>query len=220
MKKLVIFDLDGTLLNTYADIAAATNHALALHGYPTHPVATIRSYIGNGINKLFERALPEGHKTEAEVLAIRADFVPYYNEHGTEQTFPFPHAVETMRQIVALGVKLSVASNKYDFASKQLIRHFFSQVPIEAVLGQRDGVPTKPDPRIVGELMQLARVADPEEVLYVGDSEVDMQTARNAGVEAVGVTWGCRTREKLAQHSPAHIIDSFPELLDIIRTSK
>lgn len=213
MTRLVIFDLDGTLLNTYADIAAATNHALALHGYPTHSVKTIRSYIGNGINKLFERALPEGHKSMDEVLAIRADFVPYYNEHGTEQTTPFPGAGETLAAICRKGVKVAVASNKYDQASQHLMRHFFPAIPFAAVLGQREGVPTKPDPTIVGELMARAGVERTEDVLYVGDSEVDMQTANNAHVRAIGVSWGCRTAEQLSRHSPEAVIDSFDQLL-------
>ena len=113
MKRLVIFDLDGTLLNTVADIAAATNHALAANGYPTHSVDAIRSFVGNGINKLFERALPEGHKDEAEVLRIRASFVPYYNEHGAERTVPYPGIPELLTALQAHGLKLAVASNKY-----------------------------------------------------------------------------------------------------------
>ena len=144
MKKLVIFDLDGTLLNTYEDIAAATNHALAMYGYPTHPTHVIKSFVGNGINKLFERALPEGHKDMDEVLKIRAAFIPYYNEHSADFTMPFEGIVELLYTLQRLGLKLAVASNKYEQATKALIDTYFPEIEWCAVLGQREGVPTKP----------------------------------------------------------------------------
>ena len=202
MKKLVIFDLDGTLLNTYEDIAAATNHALAMYGYPTHPTHVIKSFVGNGINKLFERALPEGHKDMDEVLKIRAAFIPYYNEHGADFTMPFEGIVELLYTLQRLGLKLAVASNKYEQATKALIDTYFPEIEWCAVFGQREGVPTKPDPTIVNEILAAADITDKSEVLYVGDSGVDMQTAINAGVDAVGVTWGFRSREELEAYGP------------------
>ena len=215
-RKLVIFDLDGTLLNTYADIAAATNHALTLHGYPNHSVEVIRSFVGNGINKLFERALPEGHKAQEEVLAIRADFVPYYNAHGTEKTFVFDGMRELIDRLTAEGVKVAVASNKYQEATRHLIPYFFPGVNFSAIFGQRDGIPTKPDPQIVYDIMRESGIEDAREVLYVGDSEVDMETAHNAGVDGVGVTWGCKTRELLASHKPYAIVDRAEEILPLL----
>lgn len=210
MKKLVIFDLDGTLLNTYADIAAATNQALAKRGYPTHSVEVIRSFVGNGINKLFERALPEGHK--GEFLEIRKDFIPYYNQHGTDFTFPFEGITETLYTMQRMGLKIGVASNKYEQATKHLIECYFPEINFSAVIGQREGVPVKPDPGVVDEIMNLADIQDKSEVLYVGDSGVDMQTARNAGVDAVGVTWGCRTREELESFNPKAVVDTCEEI--------
>ncbi len=204
-RKLVVFDLDGTLLNTYADIAAATNQALAKRGYPTHSVAVIKSFVGNGINKLFERALPEGHKDE--FLEIRKDFIPYYNEHGTDFTFPFEGIVEALYTLQRMGLKIGVASNKYQQATQHLMECYFPEIEFAAVIGQRDGVATKPDPGIVYEIMNAAGVVDKEEVLYVGDSGVDMETAKNAGVDAVGVTWGCRTREELESYGPLAVVD-------------
>lgn len=212
-KKLVIFDLDGTLLNTYADIAAATNYALTLRGYPTHSVAVIRSFVGNGINKLFERALPEGHKNMDEVLSLRRDFVPYYNAHGTENTFVFEGMTELLEKLVAKGCKVAVASNKYQEATRHLIPFFFPTVKFSAIFGQRDGIPTKPDPQIVRDIMKDSFVENCNEVLYVGDSEVDMETAKNAGVEGIGVTWGCKTRELLEHHNPLAVIDKPEEIL-------
>ena len=214
MKQLVIFDLDGTLLNTTYDIAAATNHALALYGYHTHTPERIKSFVGNGINKLFERALPEGHKDEAEVLRIRAAFIPYYNEHGADFTMPFPGMVELLYTLQRLGIRLAVASNKYQQATEMLISTFFPEIDFCAVFGQRDGVPTKPDPTIVHDICAKAGVSMPD-VLYVGDSGVDMQSDINAGVEAVGVTWGCRPRTELAKFSPSWIVVSAEEIFSI-----
>lgn len=210
MKKLVIFDLDGTLLNTYADIAAATNHALRLRGYPEHSVAVIKSFVGNGINKLFERALPEGHKHE--FLEIRRDFIPFYNEHGTELTFVFDGMTELLEKIQSKNIKIGVASNKYEEATKHLMKHFFPTIGFTAVIGQREGIPTKPDPGIVYEIMKAAEVEDPTDVLYIGDSEVDMQTAKNAGVDVIGVSWGCKTREQLESHFPLSVVDKADEI--------
>lgn len=214
MKKLVIFDLDGTLLNTYADIAAATNQALEKRGYPTHSVEVIRSFVGNGINKLFERALPEGHKDE--FLEIRKDFIPYYNEHGTDYTFPFEGITETLYTMQRMGLKIGVASNKYEQATKHLMDCYFPEIQFSAVIGQRDGVPVKPDPGIVRDIMDSAGVEDKSDVLYVGDSCVDMQTAINAGVDAVGVTWGCRTRAELESFAPKGVVDTCEEIFSFL----
>ena len=217
MKKLVIFDLDGTLLNTTEDIAAATNHALALYGYPTHSSAAIKSFVGNGINKLFERALPEGHKSEENVLKIRAAFIPYYNEHGADFTMPFAGMVELLYTLQQLGIKLAVASNKYEQATRALIDTYFPEIDWCAVFGQREGVPTKPDPTIVNEILAAADITDKSEVLYVGDSGVDMQTAINAGLDAVGVTWGCRSRQELESFSPRAVVDTAEEIFSLIQ---
>ena len=212
MKKLVIFDLDGTLLNTTLDIAAATNYALATCGYPTHSPEKIKSFVGNGINKLFERALPEGHKSMDEVLKIRSLFIPYYNEHGADFTMPFDGIVDFLGILQRMGVKIGVASNKYQQATLHLMDVFFPEINFTAVFGQRDDVPTKPDPTIVFDIINKAGVSK-SDVLYVGDSGVDMQTAINAGVQAVGVTWGCRTRDELTSFNPLAVVDSVEEIL-------
>ncbi len=215
MKKLVIFDLDGTLLNTIADLAASTNHALAANGYPTHPTEEYRFFVGNGINKLFERALPEGEKTDANVLKIRQSFIPYYDVHCTDLTQPYPGIPELLLALQQKGIQLAVASNKYHRATEKLILRFFPDIHFTAILGQREGIPCKPDPQIVHEIIKLANV-NAEEVLYVGDSNVDMQTANNARVDCVGVTWGFRPRAELEQGSPFAIIDKASDLLAYI----
>lgn len=216
MKQLIIFDLDGTLLNTVGDIAAATNHALTTLGHPTRTVEEIKSFVGNGINKLFERALPEPYKTEENVLRMRAAFIPYYNEHGTEKTVPFPGIITLLERLQASGKLLAVASNKYQQATQALVRHFFPTIRFVAVLGQRDGIAVKPDPSIVEEIRREARI-ERDEILYVGDSGVDMQTAINAQVEAVGVTWGCRPRQELQKFNPCWIVDTAEEIAAILQ---
>lgn len=215
MKKLVIFDLDGTLLNTIADLAQSTNHALQTLGYPTHDTADYRFMVGNGINKLFERALPEGEKSEANVLRVRAEFIPYYNRHNADLSTPYPGIPSLLGELQRQGVLLAVASNKYQAATEQLIPHYFPTIRFAAILGQREGIPTKPDPTIVNQIMQTTGVVR-EDVLYVGDSGVDMQTALHAGVTACGVTWGFRPRTELEAFHPRFIADSADEIRKIV----
>lgn len=206
MKKLIIFDLDGTLLNTIADLAQSTNHALQTLGYPIHEESAYNFMVGNGINKLFERALPEGEKTEENVLRVRREFIPYYNEHNTDKSRPYPGIPQLLKEMQEKGIQLAVASNKYQSATVKLIAHYFPTTPFIAVFGQREGIPVKPDPAIVNDILEIAQMKK-EDVLYVGDSGVDMQTAANAGVTACGVTWGFRPRTELETYHPAHIVD-------------
>ena len=215
MKKLVLFDLDGTLLNTIADLAQSTNYALSRLGYPTHEEDAYPFMVGNGINKLFERALPEAERNEANVLRVRAEFVPYYDRHKADKSRPYEGIPQMLEQLQAQGLKLAVASNKYQAATELLIARYFPHIRWVAVLGQREGIPVKPDPAIVEDILQVAGVAKAE-VLYVGDSGVDMQTARNAGVAACGVTWGFRPRSELEAQSPAYLVDQPEEILNLL----
>lgn len=211
MKKLVIFDLDGTLLNTIADLALSTNYALNKLGYPTHEVEAYNFMVGNGINKLFERALPEGEKTEENVLRIRKEFVPFYDMHNADESRPYPGIPELLSHLQDAGIQVAVASNKYQAATQKLIAHYFPTIKFTAVFGQRDGVNVKPDPTIVFDILKIANI-EKNDVLYVGDSGVDMQTAANAGVTACGVTWGFRPRAELEEFNPAYIVDSAKEI--------
>ena len=217
MKRLVIFDLDGTLLNTIADLAQSTNHALATLGYPTHDLSAYPFMVSNGINKLFERALPEGEKSEANILRMRAAFIPYYDLHNADLSTPYPGIPELLTQLHQQGVKLAVASNKYQAATQQLIAHYFPTIPFSSILGQREGIPVKPDPQIVHQIMSESGVSA-SEVLYVGDSGVDMQTAKNAVVTACGVTWGFRPRTELEAFSPQFIVEKCDEIAKIALT--
>ena len=215
MKKLVIFDLDGTLLDTIADLAAAANYALQQLGYPTHPVDTIRTYVGNGINKLLERSLPEAERNEENVVRMRSHFVPYYDKHNADLSRPYPGIVALLEELQHRGVMIAVASNKYQAATAELVKHYFPTIDFIEVLGQREGIAVKPDPTIVFDILKKAKV-QPEEVLYVGDSGVDMQTAINSGVDAVGVAWGFRPKAELESFCPKGIIDKAEELLEFV----
>jgi phosphoglycolate phosphatase len=219
MIRLVIFDLDGTMLDTIADLAAATNQALAHYGYPTHPTEAYRYFVGNGINKLFERALPEADRTEENVLRIRSRFIPYYDVHNADLSRPYPGVTEVLQALAAQGIQMAVASNKYQRATEKLVAQYFPGIPFVEVLGQRDGIAPKPDPSIVFDILHTAGVAK-EEALYVGDSNVDMMTAKNAGVRVCGVTWGFRPRTELEAHHPEHLADKAGDILNIVINDK
>ena len=219
VKQLVIFDLDGTLINTIADLAASTNFALSKNGFPTHETQAYNFFVGNGINKLFERALPEGEKTEENILRIRKDFVSYYDKHNMDKSAPYPGIPELLVALQEEGVALAVASNKYQKATEELITHYFPGIQFALVLGQRESILPKPDPQIVHEILAATGI-DKEDVLYVGDSGVDMQTVKNSGVDGVGVTWGFRPRQELEAYHPAYIVDEAREVLNIVMGNK
>lgn len=215
MKKLVIFDLDGTLLNTIADLAHSTNYALSKLGYPTHEVIKYHFMVGNGINKLFERALPEGEKTEQNILRVREEFIPYYDMHNADDSCPYPGIPELLSYLQTMGIRIAVASNKYQAATQKLIAHYFPEINFTSVLGQREGINVKPDPAIVFDVLKSANVTK-EDVLYVGDSGVDMKTAANAGITACGVTWGFRPRAELEAFHPEYIVDTAEKIKELV----
>ena len=211
----VIFDLDGTLLDTIADLAHSTNHALEQTGFPTHPVEAYKYFVGNGINKLFERALPEDDRTQDNVLRVREVFLPYYDEHNADYTRPYDGVSDLLAALQTEGIVLSVASNKYQRATEKLVRAYFPEIRFAAVFGQRQGVPVKPDPTIVRDILKITG-RSVAETLYVGDSGVDMQTAANAGVTSVGVTWGFRPLSELNACGAQHVAHTAEEILQII----
>ena len=215
MKKLVKFDLDGTLLDTIADLAESSNNALKQLGYPTHDVETIRTFVGNGINKLLERALPSYEQTEENVIRMRSHFVPYYEVHNADLSSPYPGIVNLLEDLQAKGIQIAVASNKYQAATVKLVKQYFPNIDFVEILGQREGINVKPDPTIVFDILKKAKVSF-EETLYVGVSGVDMQPAINAGIDAVGVTWGFRPRAELESFQPMGLIDKAEELLGFI----
>ena len=194
MKKLIIFDLDGTLLDTLEDLSAAVNYALELRGLPLHTVEEYRHMVGHGVRNLVQQALPPDRASLLDEAL--ADFKSYYQAHIDVHTRPYPGIPELLSALNAAGVKLAVASNKFQEGAEYLIRRFFPGIHFVAILGNRPGYPLKPDPEIVQEILRQADVA-PEDALLVGDSPTDMRTAANGGIEALAVTWGYSSAEEL-----------------------
>ena len=207
MKKLAIFDLDGTLLNTIEDLGYAANHALQAHGYPTHSIASYPFFVGNGVRRLIERVLPEDARTEATIDRLLITFKEYYNDHNTDYTKPYEGIPELLSLLSSRGVAIAVASNKYQAATEKLISHFFPTLSFISVEGQKEGVPVKPDPSIVFEILAKAKTPKAD-TIYIGDSGVDMETARRACVDSVGVTWGFRPEKELVENHADTIVNS------------
>lgn len=212
MKQLVIFDLDGTLLNTIGDLGTAANHTLSVNGYPTHPLESYTLMVGNGVRRLMERALPSESRDIDTVNAVLNDFKKYYDEHLTDLTTVYPGIHELLRALTDAGIAVATASNKYESAVVRLIDTYFPDIPFVAKFGNIDGVMPKPDPSIVFRVLGEHPTSKPQ-VLYVGDSGVDMETAHRAGVESVGVTWGFRPVHELTTALADHIVSDPAEIL-------
>lgn len=215
MKKLVILDLDGTLLNTISDLGAATNYALTQMGYSTHAIASYNNMVGNGVRKLLERAMPVDERSEHNIDKMREHFMVYYDAHLWDNTTIYPGVRELLDELASRDVRIAVASNKYQSAVDRLVQHFFGDLKWAAIYGQREGVPTKPDPSVVFEVLTDCPTAK-DDVLYVGDSGVDMETARRACVESCGVTWGFRSRQELIDGYADHIVDNADDILSLL----
>lgn len=162
MTRLVIFDLDGTLLDTIDDLAASTNYALRRNGYPEHELAAYRYFVGNGVAKLIERALPEAERSAQNVERLRRDFVEYYTEHSADLTKPYTGIRETVSELGRRGIVRAVASNKYQAATEKLVAHFFGEETFRVVLGQREGIAPKPDPTIVRDILSRTASLPPK----------------------------------------------------------
>lgn len=214
MKRLIIFDLDGTLLNTIEDLGHAANHALQACGFPTHDISSYPYFVGNGVGRLIERVLPTDHRDPETISRTRELFQAYYDRHLRDHTQPYPGITEMLERLAQSGLKFAVASNKYQAAVTALVAHFFPRLPFEAIHGMRPDIPAKPDPSIVFNILSTIPTAK-SEVLYVGDSGVDIETARRACIENVGVTWGFRPLSELRRFYAEHIISSPAELIDI-----
>ncbi|MGM9838215.1 MAG: HAD family hydrolase [Paludibacteraceae bacterium] len=213
----IIFDLDGTLVNTIADLGKACNYALAQTGFPTHKPEEYPRLVGNGVNKLIERALPTSAKTSAAdteklIQRLRKEFIPYYNEHNCDLTTPYESMPEVLHTLKEQGYSLAVASNKYQQATEKVVNHFFPHL-FDVVLGERPNVPRKPAPHIVHDILS---VIPAEKVLYVGDSLVDINTARNAGVPVAACSWGFVPRQELEDAKPDFLIDQPAQLLSVL----
>ena len=235
MKKLILFDLDGTLLDTLEDLSEAVNYALGLRSLPLHTIEEYRKMVGHGVRNLVKQALeasvchteqserisgdslgPEGPRndnlSEGFIDSALADFVEYYQAHIDVHTRPYPGIPELLTDLQARGVKMAIASNKFQEGTEYLIGRFFPGIRFVAILGNRPGAPLKPDPEIVQEVLRKAEVSQAD-ALLVGDSPTDMKTAANGGIDAIAVTWGYRTKEDLTGNRQVH---SVSELRDVL----
>ena len=224
---ILIFDLDGTLINTIDDLGQACNHALSACGFPTHKIEDYPRLVGNGINKLIERALPEEDRNEETVLRIREYFVPFYDEHNCDLTRPYDGIPALLQTLKKQGYQLAVASNKYQAATEKIVAQLFPGI-FDVVLGERENVARKPDPQIVWDIVErldgatkslqdgAERLQVKGETLYIGDSLVDAETAQAANLPFVACTWGFCTKEQLATANPNYMINHPLELINIL----
>ena len=219
MKKLVIFDLDGTLINSIEDLGQAANYALSKNGFPTHSLASYPFFVGNGVRNLIRKALPEENRNDTTIDSLLKDFKEYYDDHNVDSTKPYDGIMELLKQLQEQGVKLAVASNKYQKATEKIVSQLFPDIKFVSVQGQQDGVNVKPDPSIVFKILGVALVPKAE-VLYVGDSGVDMETARRACVDSVGVTWGFRSEKELNEYHADRIVHRASDIFDIVMDEK
>lgn len=207
-----VFDLDGTLLDTLGDLAASTNYALRTHGMPEHSLDDVRRFVGNGVRVLMERAVPQGAENPQFEAAFQT-FRTHYMQHSLDTTKPYDGILETLEALKTEGCRLAVVSNKMMAATQELCRHFFRDT-IEVAIGEHEaqGIRKKPAPDTVNEAFRQLGVGK-ERAVYVGDSDVDILTARNSGLPCISVLWGFRDRDFLIQHGAETFISAPSELL-------
>lgn len=209
----VIFDLDGTLLDTLSDLAASVNYALEKNGMPARTVDEVRRFVGNGIGKLMERAAPEGTDSDT-VQKVLGDFRKHYKEHCMDMTRPYDGIMEMLGELRSLGIKTAVVSNKADFAVKELMEHFFGGLVMTAI-GEREGIPRKPAPdSVITAAKELG--SELSRTVYVGDSDVDILTAKNVGIPCISVSWGFKGKRFLEEHGADMIIDRPDEIISYL----
>jgi len=211
--KVILFDLDGTLLDTLEDLAEAVNAALRKRGLPLHSTDEYRKMVGHGVRNLVTVALPEAFRAdEAFIDSCLADFKAYYTEHIDVHTHPYPGIPELLSRLHESGSRIAVASNKFQEGTERLIAEFFPGIPFVTILGNRPGYPLKPDPEIVGEVLRKAD-ASPAGAILVGDSSTDMLTARNGGIRSIAVTWGYRPMTATPEYPAVSSVEELAALL-------
>lgn len=215
MIKTILFDLDGTLLNTIDDLADAGNWVCAQHGWPTFTVEQFKHMVGNGIPKLIERFSPESARTPDQLAATLAEFTARYDAHKEDKTAPYPGIPELLDALKAEGIQTAVFSNKADPLCGKIIEHYFGAGSFSIVRGNRPGVPTKPDPTGVYSLMKDLG-AEKDSTLFVGDSDVDILTGHNAGLPAMGALWGFRGRAELTAAGADALAAVPTDILDFV----
>lgn len=207
--KTYIFDLDGTLLSTLADLAASTNYALRTHHMPERSLDEVRRFVGNGVKKLMERAIPDGLNNPMFEETF-ATFRQHYMQHNLDTTQPYPGIMQLLEQLKAEGKNIAVVSNKFYAATRELCRHFFGDL-VPVAIGEREDIRKKPAPDTVIEALRELGV-DKEGAVYIGDSDVDIMTAKNSGMPCVSVLWGFRDKEFLLEHGATTLISKPEEM--------
>ena len=205
MYKNYIFDLDGTLLDTLGDLAASTNYALRQHGMAEHSIDDVRTFVGNGVGKLIERAVPGGLENP-EYESVLDTFRKHYMQHSLDTTKPYPGIEDMLRRLRSEGCRVAVVSNKFYDATRELCLHFCADT-VEVAIGERHDIRRKPAPDTVIEAMRQLGI-DRSGTVYVGDSEVDIATARNTDIPGISVLWGFRDKEYLTAHGATTFISS------------
>ena len=207
--KTYIFDLDGTLLDTLNDLQASCNYALRTHGMPERSLEEVRQFVGNGVKKLMERAIPDGLENPLFEETLQT-FRQHYLLHNLDTTLPYPGIMEMLQQLKAQGKRIAVVSNKFYAATQDLCKHFFGDT-IQVAIGEREDIKKKPAPDTVLEALRQLQVTR-QDAVYVGDSEVDVETARNSGIPCISVLWGFRSKSFLLSHGATTFIETPNEL--------
>lgn len=210
----IIFDLDGTLLNTLADLAAATNHALAEHKLPQRTTDEVRQFVGNGIRKLIERAVPADTPAELQE-EVFANFNRYYKQHCADSTRPYDGVPQLLQQLRTAGCCTAIVSNKADYGVQALAKQYFNG-QLDAACGERAGIAKKPAPDMLLAIMQQLK-AEPASTIYIGDSDTDIATASNAGVDCIGACWGFRGRAFLEAHGAKLLAETVGDIWKLIK---
>ncbi len=215
MIKAVLFDLDGTLVNSLDDLANACNYALEQNGFPTHETEKYKYFVGNGIPNLIKRILPENSRQEETLAKVSAKFYEHYSVHYADNTCTYKGLPELVSNIKKQGIKVAVVTNKADAPANEVVNRLLPNT-FDLVYGQREGIPTKPDPTLTLMAMEELGV-EPKECIFIGDSGMDVATGVNSGAVPVGVLWGFRKAEELLQNGARYLIDAPEKLLDIIK---
>ncbi len=210
---LIIFDMDGTILNTLEDLKNSLNYVLQQAGYQTRTLEEVRTFVGNGIRKTIERALPSDIEEE-KIDELFSLFMDYYAIHNTDNTKPYNGVIDLLKELKHLGYKTAVVSNKQDSAVKSLCKKFFTGL-FDVEIGEKENIAKKPDPDEVNEVLKILNI-DRTKSIYIGDSEVDIQTAQNSKMKSIIVDWGFRDRKFLYEHGAEVIVSNPSEILDII----
>lgn len=210
----IIFDLDGTLLDTLQDLANATNYTLEKHGLPLRTIDEVRLFVGNGIRNLIARAVPEGTSQEMQE-AVFADFNLYYKEHCADNTQPYPGVLQLLAELREQGCQTAIVSNKADYAVQELAQQYFPNL-LDAACGERQGVARKPKPDMLLAIMKQVQ-ADKNSTIYVGDSDTDLVTAKNTGVPCIGACWGFRGRQFLIDHGAQLLADKAEDIFPLCK---